>query len=206
MFTFLSDRSAAQTPPGPSGGTTGVVPAVPRSVVVAGNSEQGRELCLSESSWWGQEEGGRGGGWGEWDRKWRRRRGVRNTGFRQKHLADFQWRESRRVDPVRRKPVITHISMWAEELPVPDWTPIASCFREADRAILMACQQRGASWKTFRHVSAQLGNKTAKQVRGGGASLQPSPQWFIPLSVLQVSLRFQDLMKLFHSAFQNSHS
>ncbi|XP_056876965.1 GON-4-like protein isoform X2 [Takifugu flavidus] len=56
--------------------------------------------------------------------------------------------------------------------------------READRAILMACQQRGASWKTFRDVSAQLGNRTAKQV----------------------SLRFHDLMKLFHSAFQNSSS
>nr|XP_020477096.1 GON-4-like protein isoform X2 [Monopterus albus] len=49
--------------------------------------------------------------------------------------------------------------------------------READRAILTACQQKGASWKTFRQVSAQLGNKTTQQV----------------------SLRFQDLMSLFHS-------
>ncbi|XP_056154021.1 GON-4-like protein [Lampris incognitus] len=52
--------------------------------------------------------------------------------------------------------------------------------READRAILTACQQKGANQKTFRLVSAQLGNKTAKQV----------------------SSRFQDLMKLFHSAAQ----
>ncbi|XP_077937206.1 GON-4-like protein isoform X2 [Gasterosteus aculeatus] len=50
--------------------------------------------------------------------------------------------------------------------------------REVDRAILTACQQRGANRKTFRRVSAQLGNKTAQQV----------------------SLRFLDLMNLFHSA------
>ncbi|XP_068188567.1 GON-4-like protein isoform X2 [Antennarius striatus] len=56
--------------------------------------------------------------------------------------------------------------------------------READRAILTACQQRGANQKTFRQVSAQLGNKTAHQV----------------------SVRFDDLMTLFHSAFQKSTS
>ncbi|XP_037330678.2 GON-4-like protein isoform X2 [Pungitius pungitius] len=50
--------------------------------------------------------------------------------------------------------------------------------READRAILTACQQRGANRKTFRQVSTQLGNKTARQV----------------------SHRFLDLMNLFHSA------
>ncbi|KAM8840181.1 uncharacterized protein AB9W97_001113 isoform 2-T2 [Spinachia spinachia] len=50
--------------------------------------------------------------------------------------------------------------------------------READRAILTACQQRGATRKTFRRVSTQLGNKTARQV----------------------GLRFSDLMNLFHSA------
>ncbi|PWA33385.1 hypothetical protein CCH79_00014074 [Gambusia affinis] len=54
--------------------------------------------------------------------------------------------------------------------------------RDADRAILTACQQRGATTKTFRQVSALLGNKTVKQVR----------------------LRFQDLMKLFLSASQRS--
>ncbi|XP_053302865.1 GON-4-like protein [Pleuronectes platessa] len=54
--------------------------------------------------------------------------------------------------------------------------------READRAILTACQQRGANRKTFRQVSAQLGNKTAQQV----------------------SLRFQDLMNLFQSSSQKS--
>lgn len=47
-----------------------------------------------------------------------------------------------------------------------------SSSREADRAILVACQQRGASWDTFTHVSAQLGDRTAQQVRGGGASAQ----------------------------------
>ncbi|XP_024154023.1 GON-4-like protein isoform X1 [Oryzias melastigma] len=50
--------------------------------------------------------------------------------------------------------------------------------READRTILTACQQKGANRKTFRHISAQLGNKT----------------------VHQVQLRFQDLMKLFYTA------
>ncbi|XP_041810670.1 GON-4-like protein isoform X4 [Chelmon rostratus] len=85
--------------------------------------------------------------------------------------------------------------------------------READRAILTACQQRGANRKTFRHVSAQLGNKTAKQVRGGGASvLRCRRSVRTSLFVckyscfLQVSLRFHALMNLFHSAFQKSTS
>ncbi|XP_040928747.2 GON-4-like protein [Betta splendens] len=56
--------------------------------------------------------------------------------------------------------------------------------READRAILTACQQRGATRKTFRQVSAQLGNKTTQQV----------------------SLRFNDLMNLFHSTSLKSTS
>nr|XP_046273124.1 GON-4-like protein [Scatophagus argus] len=76
--------------------------------------------------------------------------------------------------PVRAK----NISMTSSGEKVVVWT------READRAILTACQQRGANRKTFRHVSAQLGNKTAQQV----------------------SLRFHDLMNLFHSAFQKSTS
>uniref|UniRef100_A0AAZ3S3Z1 Myb-like domain-containing protein n=1 Tax=Oncorhynchus tshawytscha TaxID=74940 RepID=A0AAZ3S3Z1_ONCTS len=37
--------------------------------------------------------------------------------------------------------------------------------READRAILTACQQKGANKITFEAVSAQLGNKTANEVR-----------------------------------------
>uniref|UniRef100_A0A668STE8 Uncharacterized protein n=1 Tax=Oreochromis aureus TaxID=47969 RepID=A0A668STE8_OREAU len=37
--------------------------------------------------------------------------------------------------------------------------------REVDRAILTACRERGATWKTFRQVSTHLGNKTAQQVR-----------------------------------------
>ncbi|XP_028281569.1 GON-4-like protein [Parambassis ranga] len=56
--------------------------------------------------------------------------------------------------------------------------------READRTILTACRQRGASRKTFQQVSAQLGNKTVQQVR----------------------LRFHDLMKLFHSSLQKCSS
>ncbi|XP_061905303.1 GON-4-like protein isoform X2 [Entelurus aequoreus] len=50
--------------------------------------------------------------------------------------------------------------------------------RQADRAILTACQRQGASPGTFRQVSAQLGNKSAQQVR----------------------LRFHQLVNLFHSA------
>ncbi|XP_056264805.1 GON-4-like protein [Pseudoliparis swirei] len=65
-----------------------------------------------------------------------------------------------------------NISMTSTGEKVVVWT------READRSILTACQQRGANRKTFRQVSAHLGNKTAQQV----------------------SLRFSDLMKLFHKS------
>uniref|UniRef100_A0A8P4KBN2 Si:dkey-27c15.3 n=1 Tax=Dicentrarchus labrax TaxID=13489 RepID=A0A8P4KBN2_DICLA len=54
-----------------------------------------------------------------------------------------------------------NISMTSSGEKVVVWT------READRAILTACQQGGANRKTFRCVSAQLGNKTTQQVRGG---------------------------------------
>ncbi|XP_067353191.1 GON-4-like protein isoform X3 [Channa argus] len=50
-----------------------------------------------------------------------------------------------------------NISMTSSGEKVVIWT------READRTILTACQQRGASRKTFRQVSAQLGNKTTQQ-------------------------------------------
>ncbi|KAM4630069.1 uncharacterized protein gon4la [Polymixia lowei] len=56
--------------------------------------------------------------------------------------------------------------------------------READRAILTTCQRKGANQKTFHLISAQLGNKTAKQV----------------------SSRFQELMSLFRSASQKPTS
>ncbi|KAF1371477.1 hypothetical protein PFLUV_G00277760 [Perca fluviatilis] len=56
-----------------------------------------------------------------------------------------------------------NISMTSSGEKVVVWT------READRTILTSCQQRGANRKTFRQISAQLGNKTAQQVRGGGA-------------------------------------
>ncbi|XP_075931615.1 GON-4-like protein isoform X3 [Anarhichas minor] len=65
-----------------------------------------------------------------------------------------------------------NMSMTSTGEKVVKWT------READRSILTACQQRGANRKTFRQVSSHLGNKTAQQV----------------------SLRFSDLMNLFHSA------
>ncbi|XP_069041039.1 GON-4-like protein isoform X3 [Lepisosteus oculatus] len=50
--------------------------------------------------------------------------------------------------------------------------------READRVILTTCQQQGASQATFQAISAQLGNKTTSEV----------------------SRRFRDLMRLFHTA------
>lgn len=50
--------------------------------------------------------------------------------------------------------------------------------READRVILTTCQQQGASQGTFQAISTQLGNKT------------PS----------EVSRRFRDLMRLFHTS------
>uniref|UniRef100_A0A8P4GR28 CASP8-associated protein 2 n=1 Tax=Dicentrarchus labrax TaxID=13489 RepID=A0A8P4GR28_DICLA len=65
-----------------------------------------------------------------------------------------------------------NISMTSSGEKVVVWT------READRAILTACQQGGANRKTFRCVSAQLGNKTTQQV----------------------SLRFHDLMNLFQKS------
>ncbi|XP_070996276.1 GON-4-like protein [Oncorhynchus clarkii lewisi] len=56
--------------------------------------------------------------------------------------------------------------------------------READRAILTACQQKGANKITFEAVSAQLGNKTANEV----------------------CARFQDLMRLFLSSTERVYS
>ncbi|KAL0962283.1 hypothetical protein UPYG_G00338090 [Umbra pygmaea] len=52
--------------------------------------------------------------------------------------------------------------------------------READRAILTACKQKGANKSTFQAVSTQLGNKTANEV----------------------CVRFQELVHLFHSSTQ----
>eukprot|EP00063_Salmo_salar_P057836 XP_014032671.1 PREDICTED: GON-4-like protein isoform X1 [Salmo salar] len=52
--------------------------------------------------------------------------------------------------------------------------------READRAILTACQQKGANKSTFQTVSTQLDNKTANEV----------------------CARFQDLMRLFRFSTQ----
>ncbi|KPP75507.1 GON-4-like protein-like [Scleropages formosus] len=52
--------------------------------------------------------------------------------------------------------------------------------READRAILTACQKQGATKNTFQAVSAQLGNKSASEV----------------------AKRFRDLVRIFHAAAQ----
>ncbi|XP_028821976.1 GON-4-like protein isoform X2 [Denticeps clupeoides] len=56
--------------------------------------------------------------------------------------------------------------------------------READRLILTACQQKGATPKTFLSVSVQLGNKTDEEV----------------------CARFQDLMKLYHTSTKQQRS
>ncbi|XP_026205500.1 GON-4-like protein isoform X2 [Anabas testudineus] len=87
--------------------------------------------------------------------------------------------QTEKEDEEEERPVgAKNMSMTSSGEKVVTWT------REVDRTILTACQQRGASQKTFRQVSAELGNKT----------------------VQQVSLRFRDLMNLFHSASQKSTS
>lgn len=70
---------------------------------------------------------------------------------------------------------------------------------EADRAILTACQQMGANRKTFRHVAAQLGDKTTQQVRGRGLVL--GQQAFR----LVVGLQVQWCNKLFQQLLFGSH-
>ncbi|XP_039978048.1 GON-4-like protein isoform X2 [Xiphias gladius] len=85
---------------------------------------------------------------------------------------------SDREEEEERPVCAQNISMTSTGEKVVVWT------READRAILTACQQRGANRKTFRQVSAHLGNKTTQQV----------------------SLRFHDLMNLFQTASQKSTS
>ncbi|XP_054995866.1 GON-4-like protein isoform X1 [Sorex araneus] len=54
--------------------------------------------------------------------------------------------------------------------------------READRVILTVCQEQGAQPQTFNAISQQLGNKTPAEV----------------------SLRFRELMQLFHTACEAS--
>ncbi|CAB1334275.1 unnamed protein product [Coregonus sp. 'balchen'] len=65
-----------------------------------------------------------------------------------------------------------NISLTASGEKVILWT------READRVILTTCQQQGANRSTFQAISTQLGNKTPNEV----------------------SRRFRDLMRLFHTA------
>ncbi len=76
--------------------------------------------------------------------------------------------------------------------------------READRVILTACQQQGANQSTFQAVSEQLGNKTASEVPELSDRLFfftafPSLPFLTSVS-LQVSRRFRDLMRLFHTS------
>ncbi|KFW08832.1 GON-4-like, partial [Eurypyga helias] len=54
--------------------------------------------------------------------------------------------------------------------------------READRVILTTCQEKGAQLETFQAISQKLGNKTASEV----------------------SHRFRELMKLFHTSCDGS--
>uniref|UniRef100_A0A8C3JZU1 GON-4-like protein n=1 Tax=Calidris pygmaea TaxID=425635 RepID=A0A8C3JZU1_9CHAR len=54
--------------------------------------------------------------------------------------------------------------------------------READRVILTTCQEKGAQLETFQAISQKLGNKTASEV----------------------SHRFRELMRLFHTACDGS--
>nr|XP_014130130.1 GON-4-like protein [Zonotrichia albicollis] len=54
--------------------------------------------------------------------------------------------------------------------------------READRVILTTCQERGAHLDTFHAISQKLGNKTASEV----------------------SHRFRELMRLFHTSCHGS--
>ncbi|XP_037830405.1 GON-4-like protein isoform X2 [Kryptolebias marmoratus] len=71
-----------------------------------------------------------------------------------------------------------NISLTASGEKVILWT------READRVILMMCQQEGANQSTFQIISSLLGNKT------------PS----------EVSRRFRDLMRLFRTAARHTSS
>nr|XP_057903381.1 GON-4-like protein isoform X1 [Doryrhamphus excisus]XP_057903382.1 GON-4-like protein isoform X1 [Doryrhamphus excisus]XP_057903383.1 GON-4-like protein isoform X1 [Doryrhamphus excisus]XP_057903384.1 GON-4-like protein isoform X1 [Doryrhamphus excisus] len=104
-----------------------------------------------------------------------------------RHLGDNQHEDDGRAKagshaPAHKAPRLPvfakNVSMGVNGERLVIWT------READRAILTACQQRGANQKTFRQVSAQLGNKTTDQVR----------------------LRFHDLAHLFHLATQKDKS
>ncbi|KAK3551157.1 hypothetical protein QTP70_013892 [Hemibagrus guttatus] len=89
------------------------------------------------------------------------------------HSGDRELAQQSRQSPLSETPVCAkNISLTPSGEKVVLWT------READRVILTACQQQGASQSTFQSVSAQLGNKTANEV----------------------SKRFRDLMRLFHTS------
>ncbi|KAJ7985580.1 hypothetical protein DPEC_G00353550 [Dallia pectoralis] len=84
-----------------------------------------------------------------------------------------------RPSPPSDPPVCAkNISLTASGEKVILWT------READRVILTTCQQQGANQTTFQEISVLLGNKTTNEV----------------------SRRFRDLMRLFHTAARQVNS
>ncbi|XP_065154232.1 GON-4-like protein isoform X2 [Paramisgurnus dabryanus] len=87
--------------------------------------------------------------------------------------GEREYTQQSTLSPALESPVCAkNISLTASGERVILWT------READRVILTACQQQGANDSTFHAVSEQLGNKTA----------------------IEVSSRFRDLMRLFHTS------
>ncbi|TSK28277.1 Protein disulfide-isomerase A3 [Bagarius yarrelli] len=88
-------------------------------------------------------------------------------------MMDMQSRDDAQM------PVCAKNSSW-----MPSGEKVVLWTREADRVILTACQQSGASQSTFTSIAAQLGNKTATEV----------------------DARYQDLIKLFHKSTQQHYS
>lgn len=82
----------------------------------------------------------------------------------QEHFTDSKWREGDSVDQVRLYLYGTKTSCSR----VTSVVYLLLCFkyfsREADRVILMMCQQEGANQNTFQIISSLLGNKTPSEV------------------------------------------
>uniref|UniRef100_A0A3P9M089 Uncharacterized protein n=1 Tax=Oryzias latipes TaxID=8090 RepID=A0A3P9M089_ORYLA len=94
-----------------------------------------------------------------------------------------------------------NISLTASGEKVVLWT------READRVILTMCQREGANQSSFQAISSLLGNKTANEVRASLSASNPDfLYWVVTCSLLQVSGRFQDLVRLFRTAARHCTS
>uniref|UniRef100_A0A4W5R867 Myb-like domain-containing protein n=1 Tax=Hucho hucho TaxID=62062 RepID=A0A4W5R867_9TELE len=91
-----------------------------------------------------------------------------------KQVREDEADEEKEGDRSNRPVCAKNISLTPSGEKVILWT------RETDRAILTACQQKGANKSTFQAVSTQLDNKTANEV----------------------CARFQDLMRLFRFSTQ----